>query len=168
MSKYVENWWVEELPNGVIKLIINCTQREIYFHQLNNYEFIIAGTEEEYDNWNESVLFSVSNFLPPIDGLYLNTSMKEKDQLYFFYIPHLREWRKNKKNITKKYIMFEIEYLNIVNSVLANISLEDFNSWKYIDCFGNFSREIQYREDLERELLKLERYDLLINLRDSV
>lgn len=63
--------------------------------------------------------------------------------------------------------MFEIEYLNTVNSVLANMSLEEFDSWKYIDCFGNFSREngIQYEEDLERELLKLERYDLLINLK---
>ena len=49
--------------------------------------------------------------------------------------------------------MFEIEYLNIVNSVLADMSLEEFDSWKYVDCFGNFSREngIQYKEDLERE-----------------
>ncbi|MGL5715547.1 MAG: hypothetical protein ACRCX2_21180 [Paraclostridium sp.] len=66
--------------------------------------------------------------------------------------------------------MFEIEYLNIVNSVLADMSLEDFDSWKYIDCFGNFSRKngIQYKEDLERELLKLERYDLLINLKNPL
>lgn len=61
--------------------------------------------------------------------------------------------------------MFEIEYLYIINSVLADMSLEEFDSWKYIDCFGNFSREIQYESDLERELLKLERYDLLINLK---
>ena len=61
----------------------------------------------------------------------------------------------------------EIAYLQIKNELLANITLEEFNSWKYVDCFGNFSREngIQYEEDLERELLKLERYDLLINLK---
>ena len=61
----------------------------------------------------------------------------------------------------------EIEYLQIKDKLLEEISLEEFNEWKYIDCFGNFSDEVQYREDLERELIKIERYDLLINLRDS-
>ena len=62
----------------------------------------------------------------------------------------------------------EIEYLQIKDKLLEEISLEEFNDWKYIDCFGNFSAEIQYKEDLERELIKLERYDLLINLRDAL
>lgn len=48
------------------------------------------------------------------------------------------------------------------------MSLDEFNYWKYIDCFCNFSSEIKYKEDLERELIKLERYDLLINLRDDL
>ena len=101
MSKYVENWWVQELPNGVIELVINCSQREIYYHRMNDYEFIIAGTEEEFDSWDKSVLFSVSSFLPPIDGMYLYADMKNKDQLSFFYIPHLREWSRNKKILLK-------------------------------------------------------------------
>lgn len=63
--------------------------------------------------------------------------------------------------------MLEIEYLQIKDKVLEEITVEEFNDWKYIDCFGNFSEEIQYKEDLERELIKLERYDLLINLRDD-
>ena len=61
----------------------------------------------------------------------------------------------------------EIEYLQIKDKLLEEISLEEFNEWKYIDCFGNVSAEIQYKEDLERELIKIERYDLLINLRDD-
>jgi hypothetical protein len=61
----------------------------------------------------------------------------------------------------------EIEYLQIKDKLLEEISLEEFNEWKYIDCFGNVSDKVQYREDLERELIKIERYDLLINLRDS-
>ena len=97
MSKYVESWWVQELPNGVIELVINCTQREIYFHRMSDYEFIIAGTEEEYDNWNKSVMLSIPSFLPEIDGMFLDASMKEKDQLYFFYIPHLKGWNRNRK-----------------------------------------------------------------------
>ena len=64
--------------------------------------------------------------------------------------------------------MLEIEYLQIKDKVLEEITVEEFNDWKYIDCFGNFSEEIQYKEDLERELIKIERYDLLINLRDGL
>ena len=62
----------------------------------------------------------------------------------------------------------EIEYLQIKDKVLEEMTVEEFNDWKYIDCFGNFSEEIQYKEDLERELIKIERYDLLINLRDGL
>jgi len=64
--------------------------------------------------------------------------------------------------------MLEIQYLQIKDKVLEEMSLDEFNYWKYIDCFGNFSSKIQYKEDLEREMIKLERYDLLINLRDDL
>ena len=64
--------------------------------------------------------------------------------------------------------MLEIEYLQIKDKLLEEMSLDEFNDWKYIDCFGNFSAKIQYKEDLERELIKIERYDLLINLRDDL
>jgi hypothetical protein len=63
--------------------------------------------------------------------------------------------------------MLEIQYLQIKDKLLEEMTLNEFNSWKYIDRFGNFSSEIQYKEDLEKELVKLERYDLLINLRDG-
>lgn len=94
MSKYIESYWAEELP------IIDCTQREIYFHRISDRDFIIVGTEEEYENWDKDVLLAVPEFLPPLEnGIYLEASMKEKEQLYFFYIPHLREWRKERKTI---------------------------------------------------------------------
>ena len=64
--------------------------------------------------------------------------------------------------------MFNQEYLSIKDKLLLEMSLEEFNNWKYVDCFGNFSAEIQYKEDLERELIKIERYDLQINLRDGL
>lgn len=101
MSRYIESWWVEELPNGVIKLVINCKQKEIYYQRLNDYQFIIAGSEEEFNNWEESVLFSVSEFLPSNKGIYLKADSKNKDQLYFFYIPHLKEWVRNRKILIK-------------------------------------------------------------------
>lgn len=58
----------------------------------------------------------------------------------------------------------EIEYLRIRARVLLEMKLEDFRTWKYLDKFGNPSPEVQYKEDIRRELEKLERYDLLIEL----
>lgn len=97
MSKYVENYWVEELPNGVIHLLINLTQPEIYFHSYSDYNFLIAGTEEEYDNSGPECVLTVEVFLPEIkDGLYITTSAHNKDQLSFYYIPYKREWIKTR------------------------------------------------------------------------
>lgn len=63
--------------------------------------------------------------------------------------------------------MLEIQYLQIKDKLLLEMSLEEFNNWKYIDQYGNMSTEIQFTSDLRRELEKVERYDLLINLRDE-
>ena len=63
--------------------------------------------------------------------------------------------------------MFNQEYLSIKDKLLLEMSLEEFNNWKYIDKYGNTSTEVQYSSDLRRELEKVERYDLLINLRDA-
>ena len=63
--------------------------------------------------------------------------------------------------------MFTEKYLEIKDKLLLEMSLEEFNSWKYIDKYGNTSTEVQYSSDLRRELEKVERYDLLINLRDA-
>lgn len=60
----------------------------------------------------------------------------------------------------------EIEYLQIRDKVLDKISLEDFKSWKYLDKYGNTCDTIQFEADIERELLKRERYDLLIDLKN--
>jgi hypothetical protein len=64
--------------------------------------------------------------------------------------------------------MFEIEFIKIKEKLLEEITLEEFNIWKYTDYFGNISSQVQFKQDLERELIKIERYDLLINLRDSI
>ena len=44
------------------------------------------------------------------------------------------------------------------------MTVEEFIVWKYIDCFGNMSSEVQFKDDLRIALEKIERYDLLINL----
>jgi hypothetical protein len=63
--------------------------------------------------------------------------------------------------------MLSEKYLEIKEQLLLDMSVEEFSSWKYLDCFGNMSSEVQFSDDLRRELEKVERYDLLINLRDD-
>lgn len=96
--KYVESYWVEELPNGVIHLLINCSQREIYFHSFTAEWFLICGTQEEYDNMEQDCYLRTDKFLPDNkDVIYIMSSMKEKDQLSFFWIPFDRGKFKNRK-----------------------------------------------------------------------
>lgn len=101
VNKYVESWQIEELPNGVIKVVITCTQRELYYHAFMDNEFLITGTEEEYENYDENLILTVPEFLPDIEGIFLQSSFKEKEQLYFFYTPYLWEWKKEKKILFK-------------------------------------------------------------------
>lgn len=60
----------------------------------------------------------------------------------------------------------EIEYLQIREKVLDKMPLEKFKTWKYLDEYGNICDTVQFESDIERELLKRERYDLLIDLKN--
>lgn len=62
----------------------------------------------------------------------------------------------------------EIEYLQIKEKLLHDMTVEEFNSWKYIDKYGNTSSEIQCKEELRVVLERIERYDLLQNLFPSI
>jgi len=96
--KYIESYWAEELPNGVIHLLINCRQREIYFHAFADDWFLVCGTEEEYDNMEKDCTLRTEQFIPNNkDVIYIRSYMKEKDQLSFFWIPFERG--KRSKNI---------------------------------------------------------------------
>jgi len=58
----------------------------------------------------------------------------------------------------------EIEYLQLKNELLYEMTVEEFNVWKYIDQYGNISSEVQFKEDLRLPLEKANRFDLLLNL----
>lgn len=58
----------------------------------------------------------------------------------------------------------DFKYMQIKDSILRDMEVDEFNEWIYIDRFGNKSEEIQYFEDLRVELERIERYDLLIEL----
>lgn len=99
--RYVESYWAEELPNGVIHLLINCSQREIHYHAFSDTTYLIAGTEEEYENWSgDNLILSIDDFLPKNkDVTYIMTSMKEKEQLSFYWIPYEKDFRKKSKEL---------------------------------------------------------------------
>lgn len=101
IMKYVDNYWAEELPNGVIHLLINCKTRELYFHAFSDTEYLIAGTEEEFDNWGDrSCILTVPKFLPENENIgYIRTLCKEKDQLSYYFIPYERRVKRNSKII---------------------------------------------------------------------
>ena len=94
--KYVDNYWVEEYPSGVIHLLINLTQREIYFHAYNDYEFIICGTPQEYEEFAAEFILRTKDFLLSNDFMYIQAEHKNKDQLSFYYIPWPKNWNNRK------------------------------------------------------------------------
>lgn len=103
MSKYVKNYWVEELPNGVIHLLINLTQREVYHHRFFDNLFLIAGTEKEFEEHSAECILNTEDFLPKNNDvfMYIKSSMHEKDQLSYYYIPYKKEWIKDRKYLIK-------------------------------------------------------------------
>lgn len=58
----------------------------------------------------------------------------------------------------------DFKYMQIKDSILRDMEIDEFKEWIYIDRFGNKSEEVQYFEDLRVELERIERYDLLIEL----
>ena len=61
----------------------------------------------------------------------------------------------------------EIQYLQIKDKLLDEIPLDVFKYWKFLDEHGNMCNTIQFKNDLERELIKRERYDLLVDIREN-
>ena len=103
VHKYINEYWVQELPNGVILLVINLIGRECLYHRFNDNMYLICETQEEYDNWSEDLIFRPDDFLPknPDVLLYMKSSAIEKDQLTFTFSPYYKEWSKQ----SKKYII---------------------------------------------------------------
>lgn len=99
--KYVESYWIEEMPNGVFHLLINTSERWVYFQIADKYTINIWRDESEL--WDATdIELKVKEFLPKIEGVFVASSYQEKDQIGVYYIPHLRENLKNRKYIEQK------------------------------------------------------------------
>ena len=99
--KYVESYFIEELPNGVIHLLFDCNQRELYYHSYSDNEFLICGTEDEYESGDSNLVITLDSFLPKDKYMFIETSIKNKEQISFYFIPYEKEWIKNRKFIVE-------------------------------------------------------------------
>jgi hypothetical protein len=92
----VDSYWIEELPNGVIHLLINCNNREFYCHQFNDTEYLI--TKEDTDDYTPSDILTVPDFLNRENAfIYIPAIQIEKDQISYYFIPYQKDWIQNRK-----------------------------------------------------------------------
>lgn len=104
--KYVKSYSVSRLECGVIVLYFSCNQKELYFHRYHNENYLICGSEEEFEEsgWGDEFMISIPNFIDNIKKeedvfMYLVSSMHEDDSITFFFIPYKRDYLKTKKEI---------------------------------------------------------------------
>lgn len=87
-SKQVESFWIKKHPNGIYHLLFNTKDRWVYFHQFNETQYQIGGggeneTEEEY----KKHIQDIPEGLIPENGSFICTTLQEKDQISFYFIP---------------------------------------------------------------------------------
>ena len=95
--KHVESWWVEELPNGVFHLLINTTERWMYFERMLDTHYRISKNEKE--DFEDLI---IPEFLPKEKNKrYIPCELQNKDQISFYWIPYDRDSIKTRKIILK-------------------------------------------------------------------
>lgn len=94
----IESWFVELLPNGVYHLLFNCKERWMSYHSYNDGTFIFGEDDIDSDEEREKKIQEIPDFLPKIEsGHYIQTSLQEKEQISFYFIPYYSSWIKNKE-----------------------------------------------------------------------
>lgn len=86
-SSQVESYLVKKYPNGMYQLLFNTKDRYIHFHQFCNTQYRIGGkrfnTEDEFEDY----LHQIPEGLIPEDVSFMCTTLQEKDQISFYFIP---------------------------------------------------------------------------------
>lgn len=95
-SKYVTDYFVTLMPNGVYNLVFNMTERWLHAHRYNNTTYTF-GTDVEGETIEESNerIQEIPEFLPVLEkGHFVSSVLIDKDQIHFFFIPYYHEWAK--------------------------------------------------------------------------
>lgn len=84
-SKQVESYWIQKHPNGIYHLLFNTKDRWVYFHRFHDSMFQIGGEESEEDDIEHTQ--EIPEGLIPEDISFICTTIQEKDQISFYFIP---------------------------------------------------------------------------------
>jgi hypothetical protein len=88
-NKYVDNWHVELLPNGVYLLMFNTKDKWIGYHQFDDNEYTFFADAETENYHSAEHIVKIPDFLPKIEnGGYRTSHSQEKDQIYYYFIPY--------------------------------------------------------------------------------
>jgi hypothetical protein len=89
--KYVENYFVEYYESGIILLLFNTKERWLNFHRYMDNLYRIGDPQEEnesYESYKERMVeISIDILEIPSGKMFIKTSMQEKDQISFYFIP---------------------------------------------------------------------------------
>jgi hypothetical protein len=96
---YVESYWVEELPNGVFHLLINCIDPDYDYWLINDHCYYIFKDEEElyHQGGRNNHTLDIPNFIPysSIEDIedeqgiiYVQSVHRNDEQLSIYFIPH--------------------------------------------------------------------------------
>ncbi len=78
--KLIQSYHIKSCESGIIQLIINTTERWLAYERIS---------DERYQINNENNTDVLEIKLPLTEGVrYVATSMQEKDQIIFYYIPY--------------------------------------------------------------------------------
>ena len=108
--KYVSSYYIEKLPNGIIHLLINTTERWMNYHEYTLGEYLVEPYEEAGDSVTvvERILkIPVEDFQMGDVKYHCSLRLQLGDQISFYYLPFgmiydgeshiIKEW-KNEEN----------------------------------------------------------------------
>jgi len=103
-SKFVTSWFVTKEPNGIYSLIINTTEKYCYCQYIVEHDNKMLFVVHNYSDGliPDDTELEIPNFLPKIDGVWIKSSLVEKDQIQYYFIPYLKEYIKNPNRIILK------------------------------------------------------------------
>ena len=85
-SKYVDRWEISEHPHGVYSVIFSLTERWLNYYAINETTYVFGESENDTQEEWESKIQEIPEFLN--FGDYLETSMVNKDEVIYFFIPY--------------------------------------------------------------------------------
>lgn len=91
-SKYVEDYWIEKYPSGIILLCFNTRKRWIQYGRVSDEhytfnQYIDKGDDNFHLDPNKEEMLELTPFLPNNGSRMIHVHEQEKDQIYHYFIP---------------------------------------------------------------------------------